>query len=184
MARGALASLLLLALLAAPAASEIYRWVDAQGGEHFTTRLEEVPPPQREGAQSEAAGRRQLNRTAPAADAASRPAPRLRAERRLWEVPEQKPEGRDENWWRGEHLRRVERVAELEAEIAELDRLGVTQPPAPRRVSNASSRRWHRYMSRWRERQRSKRALETARRGLARFEERARRAGVPPGWLR
>ena len=83
-----------------------------------------------------------------------------------------------------QHLRRAERVAELEAEIAEWERLGVTQPPAPRRYSNASSRQWHRYMSRWRARQRAERELESARKRLESFEERARRAGVPPGWLR
>ncbi len=182
MARAALLGLLLVVLLAAPAAAEIYRWVDAQGREHFTTRIEDVPAGQREGAEAEAAGRRPLNRADPGA--ARRPALEPPAERKLWEVPEEKPEGRDESWWRGQHVRHVERVAELEAEIAEWERLGVTQPPAPRNFSNASRRQWQRYMGRWKARQRAERELETARKSLARFEERARRAGVPPGWLR
>ncbi len=171
---------LALALLAGPAGAEIYRWVDAQGREHFTTRLEDVPPADRERARAEAAGRRSIQRAQPRSGAAPRPRPA----RKPWQVEEPEPEGRDETWWRDEHASRLDRVRELEARIAELEELGVTQPPAPRHVSNASSRRWHRYRSRWRERQRAESDLRSARGSLDRFEERARRAGVPPGWLR
>ena len=42
-----LATLLAALLWSLPAAAEIYRWVDAQGREHFTHDLSKVPPGQR-----------------------------------------------------------------------------------------------------------------------------------------
>jgi hypothetical protein len=48
--RSAFLALLVLGLVA-PAGAEIYRWTDAQGQEHFTMNLHEVPPEHRAGAQ-------------------------------------------------------------------------------------------------------------------------------------
>jgi len=45
-----------LALLAAPAAAEIYRWTDAEGRVHFTQDLSQVPPAQRAAAAEQGAG--------------------------------------------------------------------------------------------------------------------------------
>ena len=44
-----------LALLAAPAGAEVYRWTDAEGRVHFTQDLSQVPPAQRAGAAEQGA---------------------------------------------------------------------------------------------------------------------------------
>jgi hypothetical protein len=68
MSRAQLAAVALLVFLSASLArSEIYRWTDASGREHFTTNLHDVPPAQRpKGASAEPAPPRQAPSTPPA----------------------------------------------------------------------------------------------------------------------
>jgi len=66
-----------LALLAGPAAGEVYRWTDAEGRVHFTQDLSQVPPAQRAQAGEEGAssGAGRLQTFGPPADAAPAPPP-------------------------------------------------------------------------------------------------------------
>ena len=74
-------------------------------------------------------------------------------------------------------------IAALEAEIARLEELGAdNMPPSSRR--RASRRRYANYRDRHNAWQAATNALRQTRDRLERFEERARRADVPPGWLR
>lgn len=166
--------------LAAPASSEIYRWEDQNGVEHFTTNLTEVPPSQRDLAKARAAvksGSLQRvettvrrtptpNRTAGSASAPARGA------------GEDAIAGRTEQQWRDEATRLRARVALYapHAERCQGDSL---------RISAGSSREHIREEAAEAEAcERSRFEHSLAEKALADFEERAHRTGVPPGWIR
>lgn len=92
--------------------------------------------------------------------------------------------GHDEGWWRERHEALVAELEHLEARVDECEKSEA--PRAYDGVGGYAIRgrdgrvRWVRI-----KRCDEERAALTATRGdLERFEERARRAGVPPGWLR
>ena len=92
--------------------------------------------------------------------------------------------GHDEAWWRTAHEELVAELAHLEALVAECE-----ESEAPRAYDGVAgySIRGRDGRIRWVRIKRcdEERAALVATRGdLERFEERARRAGVPPGWLR
>ncbi len=190
---------LALALGPGPAAAEIYRYIGDDGGLHFTTDLEQVPSEQREAARSGAAARPPVNRAeAPEPSAAPIPDPLpsntpcppgarctgLPAAPALPSEPAvERYQGRDEASWRDEHDRLRIRVEQLERLIESLEENGADNAPSPWR-ENVSRRNYERYADRHAAWERAKRDVEVARTALERFEERARRAGVPPGWLR
>lgn len=178
-----------VALAPAGARAEIYRWVDSQGREHFTTDLRQVPSVYREAARTRAASRPALIQedappaardpsphAAPSAGAAAGPRPGA------WQVEDPKPQGRGEAHWRSEHGRRVARVEQLERRVAELEALGAES--APSRRGRISDRNFDRYHGRHLEWEGKTQELVRARAELEAFRETARRAGVPPGWLR
>lgn len=163
------------------AAAEVYRYVDAEGRVHFTGDLERVPPDQREAAEAGATARPPVNRSEAATPDAG--APETERPFSLDPAAREEPGGRDEASWRAEHERLRSRVEMLESQLEMLEAQGADHPPGPRR-ENVSRRNFDRYQGRYEAWQRTRSQLDGARSALERFEERARRAGVPPGWLR
>jgi hypothetical protein len=172
-----LAALVLGLAFAAAASAEIYRWTDAAGVTHYTTDINQVPPAQRAGASAprgagslqrvEAKPRPQAVPAALAAPAAASRAP-----------SEDAIEGKSESEWRSEAERLRKRVAFYEpiAERCQGDTLRISAR------SDGDQIREEREEAEACERSRAE--LESATRQLADFEERAHRAGVPPGWIR
>jgi len=92
--------------------------------------------------------------------------------------------GHDEAWWREQH---EVLVAELEHAEARVEECEETEAPRAYDGVGGYAVRGRDGRIRWVEIKRcdEQRAALTAARGdLERFEERARRADVPPGWLR
>jgi len=180
-----LASALLL-LGGAAAYAEIYRYTDAQGQERFTTDLQQVPASQREAAKAAAAGRPELIRgETPVPVPRTRPQPP--ASRPWTSAPgaqaEEQRAGHPESWWREQYGELESEISVLEAEVARLEEMGADSlPPSARR--RASRRRYSNYRKRHYAWNAAVRNLEKTRDRLERFEERARRSEVPPGWLR
>jgi hypothetical protein len=178
-----LAALLALAL---PAGAEIYRWVDAQGREHFTTNKSQVPAAYRnqvtttEGgnlnrASSSSAGRSGAEAAQPGGDERFGDAPPAHAA----EGGEEQYLGKGEDEWRRE-VESLRRRVELLEQGAE--RCGGSEGV---RLSPASDRRAYQEEAAEAEQcQRTRQDLDFQRGMLESLEERARRAGVPPGWLR
>lgn len=175
--------------LAAPAGAEIYRWVDAEGREHFTTNRSQVPAAHRNQVTKIEGGN--LNRAssgsvgsgfgAGSGAAAAQP----RGDDGLGSPPARAAEaeeqylGKDEEQWRREvaSLRRRVEMLEHVAERCESSE-GV-------RLSPASDARAYRQEADEAEQcQRTRQDLDLHRGMLSSLEESARRAGVPPGWLR
>jgi hypothetical protein len=192
-----------LGLAASVASAEIYRWTDESGNRHLTNELSEVPPQFRDAAIAD------LNReggslnvigdggsTSTAAAQPQAAAPAAGAEQ------ESAPGGHDESWWRSQAME-LERNAEAAQEQYEAaaeqaeDEVTVGRIPGSGvRGPDNSRRRVHR--------NRAPRvaalsdddgyeepsvdALEQrmnqSQRELEDFHDQARRAGVPPGWLR
>jgi hypothetical protein len=99
-------------------------------------------------------------------------------------APAEEIAGHDEGWWRDEHEARVAELAYAEARVAQCE-----ETEAPRAYDGVGGYtiRGRDGRLRWVSIKRcdeQRAALEAARGDLERFEERARRAGVPPGWLR
>lgn len=93
-------------------------------------------------------------------------------------------DGHDETWWREEH---EARVAELEYAEARVEECEETEAPRAYDGVGGYAVRGRDGRVRWVSIKRcdEQRASLTAAHGkLERFEERARRAEVPPGWLR
>lgn len=177
------AGLLLLAPLAAR--GDIYRWTDPAGAEHFTSDLSQVPAVQREAARQAARTRaeRALNRAegppppAPPSDLLAPPPPARSAPHGA--PAPAAPGGHPEPWWREEHAAHAERVERARERVAQLEDEGADAEP-PRMSSSRYTVSRRRHVA-WK---RATRELERSERQLEAFEERARRAGVPPGWLR
>lgn len=100
------------------------------------------------------------------------------------ESPDAAIGGHDEAWWRERHEELVSEVEHLEALVGECEQSEA--PPAYDGVAGYTVRgrdgrpRWVQIKRCDEERA----ALSATRGDLERFEDRARRAGVPPGWLR
>lgn len=92
--------------------------------------------------------------------------------------------GHDEGWWRERHEELVAELEHLEALVEECEE---SEAPSAYDGVAGYTTRGRDGRLRWVQIKRcdEERAARTAARGdLERFEERARRAGVPPGWLR
>ncbi|MEB2346546.1 MAG: hypothetical protein OZ948_17610 [Deltaproteobacteria bacterium] len=92
--------------------------------------------------------------------------------------------GHDEGWWRDEHEARVAGLTLSEARARECEE---TEAPRVYDGIGGYTVRGRDGRVRWVAIKRcdeQRAAREAARGDLERFEERARRAGVPPGWLR
>jgi hypothetical protein len=184
-----------MAFGATSASSEIYRYTDANGREQYTTDLSRVPTSQRPAAEAAAAARQPVNRAdpEPAAGGGQLPGaawgretpgvPRSAAKPRPWQIEEELPGGLPEATWRDRHERIIEQVAALEQQRADLEAAGGDRRP-PNRRGRISRSRYANYWAKHEAWLKAGRDLAKARRRLESFEERARRAGVPPGWLR
>ena len=183
--RGTLTKALVLAALGLPVAAEaeIYRWVDRNGKEHFTTDIRQVPASQREAVRAKAGSRPTINRSAtPAAQAprAESAAPRYSARRNAADAtPEDQRQGRPESWWRGKADTMRTDIETLEALVERLEAEGADHAPASRRRSGASRSRHEQYQARYQAWTKATRDLDYKRRAWENFQERARRADVP-----
>lgn len=100
------------------------------------------------------------------------------------ESPDAPVGGHDEAWWRERHEELVSELEHLEARVEECEESEA--PPAYDGVAGYTVR-GRDGRPRWVEIKRcdeERAALTGTRADLERFEDRARRAGVPPGWLR
>jgi hypothetical protein len=161
-------------LLVAPAqaAAEIYRWRDAQGREHFTTNLQQVPASQREAARraaEQADSRVNYHTPPPARGGAARPAksaappPAPAAQGPQWNCSAVRRKARELRKTITYHRNRIEADARRADDI----------------TRNAYSRR--KYEARGEE---SAEWLAKAETAYERFTQEQRRKGVPPGCLR
>jgi hypothetical protein len=191
---GLVALAIALAVAATSASSEIYRYTDANGREQYTTDLSRVPTAQRPAAAADAAARQPVNRADPDATAGEpaqpgavwgREAPGFRtpAKPKPWQIKEERPGGLPEATWRDRHDRILAQIDALEQLRAELEAAGGDRRP-PNRRGKISRSRYANYQEKHEAWLKTGRDLSRARRRLDSFEERARRAGVPPGWLR
>ncbi|GEM_PF-5434243 len=194
---------ILVALGPLSANAQIYRWVDAEGREHFTQSLQDVPPAERSAAKARwDEGGKRMTRSdpvapPPAAREASADEIDITTEAASGTVEESAatgPGGRTEAEWRQRHAVRRDAVARHEQRVAKIE----ARSAAPGGVEYSRRARRDRSRARWernkalRDAQREKaEALATEQAKLAReqrrleaFLEEARRAGVPPGWLR
>jgi hypothetical protein len=167
----------------------IYRWVDAAGREHFTLDLEQVPPHHRAAAAAAekrsrsrmnvVGGGSSSNAESPAAPGPARVGPTPR------KLEAKKPGGHDEAWWRAEHQRhlsdveRARKAVERAEDITQYSsyHAGVSKRQRARARNDAKRARAVAV-------KRAQDRLQATQRALADFLEGARRAGVPPGWLR
>ncbi len=176
--RAALALPLLLVLLAAPAAGQIYRWVDKEGNVHFG----EAPPPGARAKLWEGGPRERLTIVPkrPEAPAAARPALQQRAPAARDSSEDERAEkiaGKYEWQWREKSRQYQGRIDSIEAKLE--------------RERSRSASSWTSSMSaaRWEARQQIRieeleRDLAQAEEALDAFEEYAREQGAPPGWVR
>jgi hypothetical protein len=176
------------------AGSEVYRWTDERGVEHFATSVEKVPFEQRAAAKDRA---RQPGGTVnhfsapdraeedlsapPARGSASGPWPAARA-------PEAGSDdrygGRPEADWRRDYQRLADEIEGLEAQAKDCE--GIHHPRAPNPWTGRGMKRQH-----FDRREARAEACDTVRSQLAArqrqlegFRQRAHRAGVPPGVVR
>jgi len=192
-------AVLLVALFAAAASAEIYRWMDETGEVHLTNRLYEVPDEHQQAALDDAKKRAQESggmneihedHAAPTAPAATPSAPAEMA---------QPGGGRDETWWRSKsHQMQSEleqaKTALAQAQADEADDAGqIYGAPGRRGRGGAGPGRRGRglgaaavlsdgdYDPSVEELEAEVDRLE---REYSDFEDEARHAEVPPGWLR
>ena len=187
--RRGLASFVFLAALGLPAgaAAEIYRWVDAQGHEHFTTDLGQIPAAKRAAAQDAASSRPTVNRADAAPARTPRPAtprPRPYSQSAPADVGGERIAGWNEEKWRERAGALATEVEIIEKRLAQLEEMGADHKPLSASRRGTARRRYSEYRARYSEWEKTGRDLQRAEARLERFEERARRSGVPPGWLR
>jgi len=168
-----------LALLAAPAAAEIYRWTDESGQEHFTMDLHRVPPKHR----ADAERRNALEK----ARVDPEPEPTINR----MQTPDSSRTRR--------HLRRLPRYGGTPAAAADAGCSPTHRSEAQRLASSVAT--WEKRVAlqqeyesrlvRTKDRLRAENAaeryeihLEQAQRALEDFEDRMRRKGVAPGCYR
>ena len=179
------------------AAADIYRWTDAGGQPHFTTDLSSVPPAYRAAAQATAGAKpksgvvnlmptRPARRAEPGAPpAASAPTHRDGSGRFARSAGERDlVGGHDEAWWRSQATRFRDEIGVLEQEVE-----ACKDVKAPSRYNHRTGRRmkrqhYERGKAAARRCAQNKSTLGVKRLQLDNFAERARRQGVPPGWMR
>ncbi len=183
--RGALLGVVLV-VLAAPMLGEVFKWTDKNGAVHYTSDINQVPPGQRDLARAAAnSGKGSLQRirsSAPnlrsARSAPSSGAIRTASPASPAPAAEERVEGKSEAQWREQAQRHRARIAVLEpiAEGCEDERFDWSAGDGGRK---------------YRAEQAEAEACDGTRRDLAlersqleNLEERAHRAGVPPGWMR
>lgn len=197
--------------LAHSSSAQIFRWTDEAGRTHFTQTLEDVPPAHREAARArwDQSGERisitgvpptpprggaTPARSSSATDApsAAREGRDLRAGRLLRDGA--RPGGRPETYWRGRYRKLATAVQTAERKVDVI----AESSAAPGSVDYSRRARRDRERARWErsralranQRQRAEKlakaqlALTDAREALDAFLEDARRADVPPGWVR
>jgi len=187
--RVALIALLAGALGVPPCSSladEVYRWVDDQGRVHFSS----TPPPRKRVEAWAGDGRQRIqiapetSATGERAEQARRPAPRSgpllgkRIETRSRRASKQSADATGEARWRSEANR-------LQADIERLEnQLLATEEGAE--FFEAKYEDGHRIHSENKSSRtdRLRHEIEQAQERLDAFEDKAREAGVPPGWLR
>ena len=167
-----LPAVLLGVVAISPIRAEIYRWTDASGHEHFTSRLSDVPEAQR-GAATQGVGRRggvnRIDATEPAP--AAKRAPTAAAPAKIG--------GDDEAGWRARAKKLRSDIARLAAEVANC------QASAPVRWKPGAGSRAYRDEAREAQScQRHSDDLKSAKLQLAKLEQNAHKLGVPPGWVR
>jgi hypothetical protein len=187
---GVLTSFALIALAAPPALAELYRWKDATGKEHFTSDPSQVPAQHRQPAA--AAGQstggslsviesRPTPPPAPAPSIGGAPKPPAAAA-----PAAEKIGGDSEAGWRARVSKIRDEIAALEARNDECKR---NPPGMPGRFDSVkgyvvNQRQLERAEAKADGCQDASSQLGYKRTELERLEERARVAGVPPGWLR
>lgn len=189
----AAASLVCFYLTASGASSEIYRWVDESGHQHLTNQLSEVPPEYRDQALADAQSRKgggsvsHFDEDDAALSSSTAPEEPIPAAANGSVTRG----GHDEDWWRAQSMERQRQIEQAESalEIAREEEENTSDiyfaPGAkrgPRRPARAAA------LSGDYEDEPTIAELEAelgrARRDFESFEDRARRADVPPGWLR
>lgn len=175
-----------LALIAPAASAEFYKWTDAEGIIHFTANLDEVPPSQRPGAAAGKSGTGSFQRIesgagrAPAAPSRSTPSatPVTPGGAAKAAPVEERYGGRTEAQWRAEFRKYRDTIQSLEpvAERCQGDRFRWTE--------GAGKRKWQEETDEAQACSRARNELDLNRRSLESLEEKAHRAGVPPGWVR
>jgi hypothetical protein len=176
----------LLALAVAQArADDMYRWVDAQGEIHFGA---DPPKGARNVRRVDGSGARSINVVPGTPVAPPREAPRVAppedaapvgtvqglvpGEGALHPSASTAIGGRSEDDWRTEAQRLTRKVESLEAQLERAD------DQRRSAISPRDSSYYERKVARLEQ------ELEAAQSALDRFEERARKLEVPPGWLR
>jgi len=91
--------------------------------------------------------------------------------------------GQDKWTWKIRAQRYRDRIAHLERQIEQMEAAGYDHAPGYRH-ERMSRKNYESYLSRHAAWQNAKSDLDRERSGYERFMEEARRAGVPPGWLR
>jgi hypothetical protein len=178
----------ILALIAAPASAEFYKWTDASGIVHFTANLDEVPPSQRAAASAGSGGKgsfQQIGTGAPAAPAAAPPAAPADAHAPSTD-PKRAPQaaatethgGRTEAQWQAEAVKFRSAIERLEAEAERCKDDEIRWAPG------ASKRKYDEEQNEAEVCAKARSELDMNRRWLENLEEKAHRAGVPPGWIR
>ena len=168
--------LFLVCGLGAPGGAEIYRWVDASGHEHFSSRLSDVPPAQRDAAEQGAGQRGRVNvvesvRPAPEA----KPAPAAPAP-----AAGEKIGGSDEAGWRARAAKLRSDIGRLEQAVAECK----DSAPVRWKPGGGSRRDYQNEVSEAESCQRRANDLGYARLQLEKLAENAHELGIPPGWVR
>jgi hypothetical protein len=163
---------LLSALLAGPAIGEIYWWIDESGNVQSTSDPSLVPLEHR--------GRRDSGQEritiVPEIQAPTAPEPASVDPAGTSGAEPERVGGKTEPQWRSGYRQLQSDLAGLESRLEHLE-----ANPHQR----AKTRRGRDQLAaRWAETQQVKHDIESTRERLEDYEEKARRAGVPPGWLR
>jgi hypothetical protein len=185
---GSLAAILVVVLTATPAVAQLYRWTDGSGKEHFTSDPSQVPAQQRQPALAPgqgSGGRLNVIESSPAASSTSALGGGTKAPAAAASASE-KIGGADEASWRTRVVKIREEIATLEARDTECKR---HPPGVPGRLDSVNG-----YTVNRRQLERAEANVDDCREAssqlaykrveLEHLEERARVAGVPPGWLR
>ena len=188
---GAVAVFLTASLFAGHASGEIYRYVDAEGGHHAVSDLTMVPPEHRNAALADVE-RRRGGGSVNIVDTEGLPAPET--QRSASVAPSSAAQSED--WWRSSSFEFRRAVREAQSELAaaqnaaEDDITSDTLHPlrGARRNRHPGRRGPHYFFEGENDDPPSieelGRKLANTNRKLANFNERARKAGIPPGWLR